>query len=1161
MEGARRLHVDQRGDLLIETSTGTVKQRRPVAYQTRNGVRTAVHVNYAIRRENLAGFVLGSFDPQLPLTIDPVLDYSSFMGGSGDEQATAVVSDGSGNAYVAGVTNSLDFPSAQPRPVLGTDVFLTKVSPGSSGNLFVTYFGGSGDDRPNAISLLSGRIAIAGETNSRDFPVSGTALQRAYGGGDNDAFILQWDVQTGTLLYSSYLGGSGEDRANGVALDFSYRMVVTGSTMSTNFPTNNAIQPSIAGGTDAFVSKVAGNSLVYSTYLGGTGDDRGGAVVLSPAGEAYIAGETASKDFPVAKAMQTASAGGTDGFVTKLAADGSSLAFSTYLGGSGTDRATGIGLDSDLNVFVAGTTGSSDFPVSKASQGSFGGGASDAFLARLSTDGSSFLYSTFLGGHGDDEASALAVTSYGDAFVAGSTNSTDFPLTDPLQGAFAGGSADAFLAQVGSDGAVVQSTWFGGTGADRALGVAVDFYGSAWIVGSTDSTDLPTKQASQPSPGGRTDGFAARISTMGISAANLTVGKDLEGQGTVGLGVPAPAGGVQMTITSSDPAKLLFSVNQKDAGAATVNLTAQAGSQYVGTFYAHGLSDSGSVPFTVSAPGYRARTGTVTLAPSGFLAFARVGSSLTAISFATTTLSPNTPISIEPVVLIPGSFQIAGLEPLRAGAGPVQIGVGISDTTVGAITLSPVSIVGGSQSGDTEFHPKGTGTATISLNTPPGFSTAAVPPLSVTVVSPRLTLRDIVLGKDLQAQMTLQLAAPAPPGLDISIQSSNPAQVLLSTDPARPGSASISVPMAAGGTNATFYAQGLTSTGSVTISASAPQFDPGSATATLSPSGFYMITPGSAGDFTTTQLAAPILTVYSAQLDPSSLAIGTRQTLRAGLAPVQVSLASSNTQVGTVPDSPVTFVGGEGFHQVRFQPGMAGATDLTVGVAPGFVAPSSGRMSKVTVIPPAVKLNDLSVGKDLQTRLSVNLTDPSPSGGLPVTIVSGDPTRVLLSTTANTAGSAQVTITLSPNLTFNSDVYVQALAGTGTVQLTASAPGFTAGTATVRLGPSGFAFDPFNTDLRTTLFARNTDIRLSANLLDAATNAPVTPQSLRAGMASVSVELSSSSPQAGVAAPVVFWAATIRKTLHSTRPALASPCSPSPRRPDSRRPLKDAMRG
>ena len=237
-------------------------------------------------------------------------------------------------------------------------------------------------------------------------------------------------MRTSSLTYSSYLGGSGDDRATAVWMDNFGRTCVTGSTSSGNFPIRNALQETLAGGTDAFVMCLAGssNSLLYSTFLGGKADEIGRSITSSALGEVYVGGETTSGDFPVNAGLQSTKGGGTDAFVAKLNSNGTSIVFSTYLGGDADNRANAVAVDPDSNIWVAGVTVSRNFPLSKASQSSFyGGGASDGFLIHLKADGSDIDYGTYIGGSGDDQVLALNVPSFGDAYIVGSTSSQTWP--------------------------------------------------------------------------------------------------------------------------------------------------------------------------------------------------------------------------------------------------------------------------------------------------------------------------------------------------------------------------------------------------------------------------------------------------------------------------------------------------------------------------------------------------------------------------------------------------------------------------------------------------------------------------------------------------------------------------------------------------------------
>ena len=380
---------------------------------------------------------------------------------------------------------------------------------------------------------------MTGITSSTNFPTQ-SPLQANPGGG-TDAFVAKLN-DTGTgLVYSTYLGGSGQDKGQGIAVDGAGNAYVTGSTPSTNFPTANALQPTLGGGYDGFVAELnpTGSAFVYSTYLGGSSNDGARAIAVDGSGNAYVTGQTGSTNFgTTVGALQTTRRGYTDAFITKLSVGGTGLAYSTYLGGSdggkGTgDVGTGIGVftDSFGNTFayVTGATESTDFPTTpSAYQTVNAGGVSDAFVAKLNTLGSALVYSTYLGGSGDDNyiglMGAIAVDSAGNAYVTGETRSANFPVVNALQPTYAGGGADAFVAEFNAAGSVVYSTYFGGnvgsvgagSGGDTGNGIAVDSGGIAYVTGATSSRDFPTMNALQATFGaGRkshtSDAFVTKI--------------------------------------------------------------------------------------------------------------------------------------------------------------------------------------------------------------------------------------------------------------------------------------------------------------------------------------------------------------------------------------------------------------------------------------------------------------------------------------------------------------------------------------------------------------------------------------------------------------------------------------------------------------------------
>jgi len=504
IDGARRLALDPQGNLLVATAGGQLSFLRPIAYQGSNpAARHRVRTRYVLRPKHEIGFEVASYDPGQPLVIDPVLNYSTFLGGSGGDVGEGIAVDASGNAYVTGATASLNFPTSSPFQKTiggGADVFVAKLNATGSALTYSTYLGGVGDDLGNAIAIdASGNAYVTGSTLSADFPTTTGAFQTKYG-GSGDAFVAVLNPSGAALVYSSYLGGSGSDFGQGLAVDSSGNAYITGSTDSADFPTAKPLQSANGGASDAFVAKVnsSGSTLVYSTYLGGSAADTGQAIAVDGSGDAYVAGATASANFPVASPLQPSNGGGSqDAFVSKLSADGSTLVYSTYLGGSGTDRAFGIALDSAANVYVVGDTTSANFPTTSGVVQAGNNGSSDAFASKLNAAGSALVYSTLLGGSGLDRATAVAVDASGHAFITGLTQSSNFPTAHPVQTNFGGGAcgsspcSDAFVTELDPPAAsLVYSTYLGGSGADAGQAIALDSSGNAYVAGGTASSNF-----------------------------------------------------------------------------------------------------------------------------------------------------------------------------------------------------------------------------------------------------------------------------------------------------------------------------------------------------------------------------------------------------------------------------------------------------------------------------------------------------------------------------------------------------------------------------------------------------------------------------------------------------------------------------------------------
>ncbi len=323
-----------------------------------------------------------------------------------------------------------------------------------------------------------------------------------------------------SVTYSTFLGGGGLETGFGIAVDSTGAVYVTGDTASSDFPLQAALQGSLGGAaSDAFVTKLnaAGSAMVYSTFLGGSGLDTTHGIAVDGSGAAYVTGRTVSSNFPTQSPMQSASAGNSDVFVAKIAPSGSSLAYSTYLGGSGNDFVFGIALDAGGAAYVTGDTTSTNFPVQSALQSGYGGGTYDTFVAKLNASGSALTYSTYLGGSGLDRGKEIAVDSAGAAYVTGLTGSADFPVQSPFQSTL-GGSFDVFVTKLDASGSsLVYSTYLGGTGNDEAYGIAVDSPGAAYVTGLTVSSNFPTQSPLQGSYGGGVDGFVAKLAPSGTS--------------------------------------------------------------------------------------------------------------------------------------------------------------------------------------------------------------------------------------------------------------------------------------------------------------------------------------------------------------------------------------------------------------------------------------------------------------------------------------------------------------------------------------------------------------------------------------------------------------------------------------------------------------------
>lgn len=575
-----RLRLAPNGDLVASLAGGEARLQRPVVYQEVAGQKLSIEGRFRLVDSRTVGVDLGPYDKALPVVIDPMLVYSTYLGGTGADVANGIAVDTSGSAYLTGTTQSANFPTAPTTPLqskLGgaSNVFVTKFNASGTTLVYSTYLGGAGADQGAAIAVdAAGSAYVTGTTASENFPTTSGAFQTKYG-GNGDAFVAKLSADGSKLEYSTYLGGSDADFGHGIAIDESGDAYVAGQTSSaTSFPTQSPYQAACNvpfGGTcsDAFVSELnaTGAGLVYSTYLGGSGSDSAQAIAVDASGAAYVAGSTLSTDFPTANALQGTAGGGGDAFVAKLAPGGSKLAYSTYLGGSGLDRAFGIAVDSGGNAYVTGDTVSSNFPVTPGVLEALAPGNDDAFVAKLDPAGTALAYSTYLGGSSLDQGFAIAVDTSGSAAVTGLTESSDFPAVSPFDAALGGGTCgagvcpDAFVARINASGsALVYSSYLGGSGADAGQAIALDDSGNVYVAGATASANFPAvtgaEQAAYQGTGSLSEAFVAKVApadaaVLAASPQTLSFGNQGVNSTSTPLAVTlSDAGSVPLTLSS-----------------------------------------------------------------------------------------------------------------------------------------------------------------------------------------------------------------------------------------------------------------------------------------------------------------------------------------------------------------------------------------------------------------------------------------------------------------------------------------------------------------------------------------------------------------------------------------------------------------------------------
>ncbi len=518
--GQDDLLLDDGGNLVLKAGDDTLTLNAPVTYQVGDHDKHTIPSSFELKDGTVTVAVADTYDPAKPLVIDPVLSlvYSTYLGGSDYDEGYSIASDPNGNIILSGRTLSMNFPTSTPYQAGNAggayDAFVLKLDPDGLGLVYSTYLGGTGGDEGYNVAVdFNGNAYLIGYTTSTDFPTA-SPFQAVHGGGVYDAFLTKINASGSALTYSTYLGGSGSDFGYDIALDAGGSAYVVGRTASTNFPTSSPIQGSNGGGYDVFLTKftATGSALAYSTYIGGSNNDQASSIVLDATNNAYVAGQTRSVNFPTVAPYQAAIAGGADAFVTKVNASGSALAYSSYLGGgTGDDLGFGVAVDGDGNMYVMGNTASTDFPTVSPLQAANGGGY-DVFLTKFTAAGSALTYSTYIGGSSTDFGYGFVIDENQNAFVAGFTNSTNFPTASAYQATYGGGPDDAFIMHLDATGsALAYSTFLGGSGDDIANNLIIDLSGNVYVTGYTGSTNFPTANAFQGARAGGNDAYITQL--------------------------------------------------------------------------------------------------------------------------------------------------------------------------------------------------------------------------------------------------------------------------------------------------------------------------------------------------------------------------------------------------------------------------------------------------------------------------------------------------------------------------------------------------------------------------------------------------------------------------------------------------------------------------